>query len=233
MAENNNSTIYEKLVNKSKLKRLVYKNTYEAFQEFKKVADKIRLENETRLAQEKLPFKVEYRDKGEFEFELRFSGDSLIFIMHTNVFEFSRIHEVMKTPYIREDPERSYSGVIHIYNFLADSFRYNRMNDIGYLVARIFVNKDKFFLIEGKHQTKFYYNQFMGEPINQQAMRDIVESAMRYSIDFDLLVPPYDLIKETTVSDVMEHSFNMKLRTAKRLGFKFQADHDQQKKESA
>lgn len=231
--ENNNGTIYSKLVKKSSLKRTVYQNTFEIFQEFKMVADLIRFEAEQQLTKDELPFKVEFRDKGEFECELRFSGDSLIFTMHTNVFEFSRVHEVMKTPYVMEDPERSYCGVIHIYNFLADSFRYNRMNDIGYLVARVFVNKERFFLVEGKHQTRFYYNQFMGEPISQQAMRDIIEAAMRYSIDFDLLVPPYDLIKETSVSDMMENSFNMKVRTAKRLGFKFQADHDQQKKEGA
>ncbi|MEE4176746.1 MAG: hypothetical protein V2I46_04480 [Bacteroides sp.] len=233
MTDNKNGSIYDKLKAKSQLKRLVYQNTYEVFQEFKKVADQIRIETDKRLNKEGLPFNIEFRDKGGFEFELRFSGDTLIFNMHTNVFEFSRVHEVMKTPYILEDSQRSYSGVINIYNFLADSFRYNRMNDIGYLVARIFINKERFFLVEGKHQNKFYYNQFMHEAINEQAMRDIIEAAMRYSIDFDLLVPPYDMIKETTVSDMMENSFNMKIRTGKRMGFKFQADHDQQKKEGA
>lgn len=233
MTENNNGSTYDKLTNKSKLKRLVYQNTYDAFQEFKKVAEEIRFEIDTRLTEEGLPFKVEFRDKEEFECELRFSGDSLVLSMHTNVFEFSRVHEVMKTPYVLEDPQRSYCGVIYIYNFLADSFRYNRMNDIGYLVARVFINKEKFFLVEGKHQNKFYYNQFMHDAINEQAMRDIIEAAMRYSIDFDLLVPPFDMVKETTVSDVMDNSFNLKTRTGKRMGFKFQADHDQQKKEGA
>ena len=31
---------------------------------------------------------VEYHDRGEFEFRLKFAGDVLIFMMHTNVFEF-------------------------------------------------------------------------------------------------------------------------------------------------
>ncbi len=231
--EESNDYLYKKLVGKSMLKKQVYKNTFEVFHEFKMVADLIRFEIERRFTQDGHPFPVEFRDKGEFEGELRFSGDTLILNMHTNVFEFSRVHEVMKTPYIKEDPERSYCGVINIFNFLTDSFRYNRMNDFGYLVARVFINKEKFFLVEGKHQNNFYYNQFMSEPINQFNMRQIIEAAMSYSIDFDLLVPPYDMVKETTVSDVMENSFNMKTRTGKRMGFKFQADHDQHKAEEA
>lgn len=227
------SPFYKKLVSKSLLKKKVYNNTFEVFQEFKMVADLIRFQTDRQFSRDGLPIRVEFRDKGEFEGELRFSGDTLVFNMHTNVFEFSRVHEVMKTLYIKEDPERSYCGVINIYNFLTDSFRYNRLNDIGYLVARVFINKDKFFLVEGKHQTGFYFNQFMGEPITQNAMRQIIEAAMSYSIDFDLLVPPYDLVKETSVSDVIENSFNMKTRTAKRMGFRFQADHDQQKKETS
>lgn len=224
-----NDTIYKKLIGKSLLKKNVYKTTIEIFQEFKMVADLIRFEADRRLTSEGYPIRVEFRDKGEFEAELRFAGDTLIFNMHTNVFEFSRVHDVMKTQYVKDDPQRSYCGVINIYNFLTDSFKYNRMNDAGYLVARVFINKEKFFLVEGKHQNAFYYNQFMNFPIDQQSMRKIIEAAMSYSLDFDLLVPPYDLVKETTVADVLENSVFMKTKTAKRMGFKFQADHDQQK----
>jgi len=231
--ETNNNNIYKKLVSKSLLKKIVYKITVEIFQEFKMVADLIRFEADRRLTNDGHPIRVEFRDKGEFEAELRFAGDTLIFNMHTNVFEFSRVHDVMKTQYIKDDPDRSYCGVINIYNFLTDSFRYNRMNDAGYLVARVFINKERFFLVEGKHQSAFYFNQFMNEPIDQPAMRKIIEAAMSYSLDFDLLVPPYDLVKETTVADVMENSLFMRMKTAKRLGFKFQADHDQQKKEGS
>ncbi len=225
----NNDTIYKKLVGKSLLKKKVYKTTIEIFQEFKMVADLVRFEADSRLTSDGHPIRVEFRDKGEFEAELRFAGDTLVFNMHTNVFEFSRVHDVMKTQYVKDDPQRSYCGVINIFNFLTDSFKYNRMNDAGYLVARVFVNKEKFFLVEGKHQNAFYYNQFMGFPIDQQSMRKIIEAAMSYSLDFDLLVPPYDLVKETTVADVLENSVFMKTKTAKRMGFKFQADHDQQK----
>jgi hypothetical protein len=226
MEQENTLQFYDKLVKKASLKRKVYQNTFETFQELKLVADLIRYETNKKLESDRLKIPVEFNEKSDFEAELRFAGDTLLFTMHTNIFEFPRAHEVMRTPYVKEDAERSYSGVIHIYNFLTDSFRFNRNNDLGYLVARLFINKENFFLVEGKHQTGFYYNQFMNEAINQIALRQIIESAMLYCVNFDLLSPPYDLIKEISVSEVHENSAEMKISTGKRLGFRFQADHD-------
>ena len=102
--------------------------------------DKMASEFHTKHKDEKNLVPFEFHDKSEFEAELRFGGDVLIFFMHTNIFEFSRDHEVMKTSYVREDPDRSYCGTILIFNFLADSFHYNRENDLGYLIGRIFIN---------------------------------------------------------------------------------------------
>ena len=45
-------------------------------------------------------------------------------------------------------------------------------------------------------------------------------------MDFDLLTPHYDNMKELTVDDVNEVTNMMKIKTGKRLGFKFQADND-------
>ena len=92
--------------------------------------------------------------------ELKFAGDVLIFMMHTNVFEFPRHHEIMRTSYIRDDKNRSYCGIINIYNFLADSFKYNRENDIGYLIGRVFINYENHYYIEGKKELGLIYNDF-------------------------------------------------------------------------
>ncbi|HSV89432.1 MAG TPA: hypothetical protein VLH61_12400 [Bacteroidales bacterium] len=222
-----NGLLYSKLVGKSLLKKKVFQHTLEVFKELKDEAARLCEETGMYLKRDGLEIQLDFKDKGEMEAEICFGSDTLVFGIHTNVFEFSRIHEVMKTPYIIADPARSFCGQITFFNFLADSFRFNRMSDLGYLVARVFINKEKCFLVEGKHQTGFYYNQFMPEAINQAAMRKILEAAMSYSIDFDLLVPPYDLVKEITVADMVENHYNLKLKTAKRLGFKFLADHDQ------
>ena len=170
--------------------------------------------------------RFEFTDRGDFEFEIRFAGDTLIFMMHTNVFEFSRNHEVMKSPYIRENPNRSYCGVIHIYNFLTDSFLYQRDNDLGYLIGRIFVNSEKHYFIEGKRELGMLYNNFNTSLINSESVQSIVESAIEYTTNFDLLTPPYDEIKVVSVGEMRNNFDKKSMVTAKRLGFRFQADTD-------
>ena len=132
----------------------------------------------------------------------------------------------MKTSYIREDAIRSYCGVINIYNFLSDSFKYNRVNDIGYLIGRVFINREKHYFIEGKREIGMLYNNFAQSLINNQSARQILESAIRYTVNFDLLTPPYDAVKEVSVFDMQTTIDNIKLQTGKRLGFKFQADQE-------
>ena len=57
-------------------------------------------------------------------------------------------------------------------------------------------------------------------------MRSIVESAILYTIDFDLLVPPYDAVNQITVNQKIQQSGNSAFKTGKRLGFTFEADSD-------
>ena len=57
-----------------------------------------------------------------------------------------------------------------------------------------------------------------------KSLRKILELAVNYCIDFDLLTPPYDTMKEVTVEAMTENTINMNMRTGKRLGFMFQAD---------
>jgi hypothetical protein len=117
--------------------------------------------------------------------------------------------------------------MIIIYNFLADSFKYNRINDVGYMVARIFINSELHYFVEGKRQLGFLYHDFPNKTINQQALKNIVESAIIYALDFDLFTPPFEEMQEVSVSQILETSENMRIKTGKRLGFRFRADSDQ------
>ena len=165
-------------------------------------------------------------DKSEAEFEIRFGADILLFSMHTNVFEFSRMHEVMKLPYIKEDKERSFSGMINIYNFLTDSFDYNRDYDIGYLIGRVFINKEKHYFIEGKREVGLLYSSFNTSVVDKQSITSIIVSAMEYANNFDLLTPPFDQVKEITVGEIKQKTASKRFITAKRLGFEFQQDKE-------
>lgn len=223
------SDVFTLLRKKFELKQEVYTNTHQVFQQLKSIMVEMSDEYRSAFVKEKNAALFEFRDKSEFEVELKFGSDILIFMMHTNVFEFSRDHEVMKTSYIREDILRSYCGVINIYNFLSDSFKYNRVNDIGYLIGRLFINRDKHYFIEGKREIGMLYNNFAQSLIDRQSARQILESAIRYTVNFDLLTPPYDTVKEVTVFDMQTTLDNMRLQTGKRLGFKFQADQEELK----
>lgn len=211
---------------KATLKQVVYQNTVNALKLLKTgMADLAHRYESLKNGESKaLPFT--YKDRGEFEAELKFAGDVLVFMMHTNVFEFPRDHEVMKTPYILEDKERSYCGIINIFNFLSDSFKYNRLNDAGYLIGRIFVNKDNHCFIEGKREIGFLYKNFGTSILDNERATEILESSIYYTINFDLLTPPYEQIKEVSVMEFSAVMDSMRMKTGKRLGFKFQADKE-------
>ena len=98
------------------------------------------------------------------------------------------------------------------------------MNDVGYLIGRIFINKDKCYFIEGKKEVGLLYNNFGQEVFDEKAVRQLVESAIQYTINFDLLTPPYDTLKEISLDDMQSRTDGYKARTGKRVGFKFQAD---------
>lgn len=224
-----NDELLPGLRKKAAFKQEVYHTTLETFRLFKSVLAQMAEEYRQQFRSDPLQIPFEYRDKGEFEAELRFGGDILIFTMHTNVFEFSRDHEVMKTSYIHENASRSYCGVIMIFNFLADSFKYNRVNDLGYMIGRIFVNNEKHYFVEGKREVGQLYNNFQSSVISVETVRLILESAIRYTCNFDLLTPPYDAFKMITVADIQSTLDNMKMTTGKRLGFRFQGDHEELK----
>ena len=214
----------EKITEKGGLKLNVYNNTNDSFQDLKAIAKEMieSLKKKVNKVDKRISF--DYSDRGEFEAELKFGGDMLVMSMHTNIFEFPREHEIMKLSYIKKDITRSYCGIINMYNFLADSYKYNRMNDVGYLVARIFINKDYHYFVEGKRQIGLMYNNFANAKIDRGALKRILETSINYCVDFDLLTPVYDSIKVVSVSEKLENSMNLK--TGKRLGFRFQVDQD-------
>jgi len=219
--------ILKSLKEKSSMKQDVYDNTLHAFRIMKSSAKQIVDDFKSGAAAIDKRIIIEYREKGEFEFELRIAGDLLIFSMHTNVFEFDKAHQIWRSSYVKEDPMRSFCGIINIYNFLNDSFIYNRLSDVGYVIGRIFVNKENHYFIEGKRQLGFLYNDFIHAVIDEKAIKAVLESTILYCLNFDLFTPPFDAIKEVSVSDMQAASESMQIKTGKRLGFRFQVDSDE------
>ncbi len=219
--------IVKTLKNKSKTKQIVYDYTFDAFKILKEELQSIVKSINNELADSDDRIQLEYKDRGDFEAEIKVAGDILIFNMHSNIFEFENSHNIWKTTYVKKNRLNSYSGVINIYNFLSDSFKYNRLDDLGYLIGRLFINKDQFFFIEGKHQMAFLQNDFGNIKIDRNHIKNIIDSAIQYSLEFDLLVPPYKHVEQVTVSQMNDRINKSITKTGKRLGFQFYSDDEE------
>jgi hypothetical protein len=217
--------IASELKEKAQLKADVYDQCLDIFNQLKDVLSET--SNDLNDIVEELcdrRIRIEYRDRGRFEAELKFADDVLVFSMHTDVFKFDKDHSIWKNPYVKEDTKRAYCGVINVYNFLSDSMKYNREEDLGYLVARIFVNKDKCFLVEGKRQNKQQTAAFGKYTLGRDELVAIVQSAVSYSLSFDLLVPPFDLVKVVSVNQINAKIESAKMKTGKRMGYQYNSD---------
>jgi len=220
-----NADLLEGMIVKTNLKQEVFRKTVNSFAILKDVLKELAEDY-----REKLRGKVEdnvlpsFQEKGLFEAEFIIGGDILIFSMHSNVFVFNREHPIWKLEYIKNNPANSYCGVFNIYNFLSDSFKYNRLDDLGYLIARIFVNRENHFFVEGKRQTSELVKDFANDELTKENLKEILETAIKYAVDFDLLVPPYDEVKIATVDQMQTEINHSRIQTGKRLGFKFNSD---------
>lgn len=212
------------LSEKSAMKQIVYDNTFATFNLIKEVLHEMATDYNSAFKGLDKRVKLEYHDRGKFEAEIRVAGDILIFSMHSNVFQFDRDHNIWKLSYVKDNPNASYCGIINIYNFLRDSFKYNRLDDLGYLIGRIFINKEYHYFVEGKRQMGFLYNNFGTATIDKESLINIIQSSILYTLEFDLLVPPYDVVKIASVNQMNTKIENSKLQTGKRLGFKFNSD---------
>ena len=167
---------------------------------------------------------MEYTDRSTFDAQLKVAADLLLFSMHSNIFQFDREHPAWKTAYIQKNKFNAYSGIINIYNFLADSFKYSRLDDLGYLIARIFINHENQYFVEGKRQMGMLFTNYGNEPFSQESLKKIVYTAINYSLEFDLLAPPYDTVKIASVGQAESKIQHSRLITGKRLGFQFNSD---------
>jgi hypothetical protein len=211
--------IFDLLQHKSGLKQAIYRNTLDRFHELKSILENIENDLAPRIAAVNQSVEVKYNERSLFEAELKFSGDMLSFNMHTNVFSFDHKHFVHQTPYVQADPNRAFCGKIDIYNFLADSYKYNRLNDIGHLIGRIFINHENHFFVEGKKQLGFLYSDFSGQSLGKDQLCDIVETAMLHALEFDLMVPPFEAVQEISLAQKLFENGNAGITTGKRLGF--------------
>ena len=204
---------------KSKTKHAIYRHTLDAFNRMKEISQELVAELTERITKQDAEIVIEYRNIGEHEFQIKFSGDLLVFVMHSNIITFPEDYEIMRSAYVEKDFRRRFFGHIMAYNFMADTIKYNRLDDPGYLVGRMLVNIEKHFCIEGVKQLdlpKDKISNMKANLITDESLRLIIESAMIASVNNDLMGQDVSDIERITLKKKLENS---QLSTPRKLGF--------------
>jgi len=225
--EDNYKEILSKLESKASLKQAIYRSTAEVFGLTKTILSKIAAKLHHDYTSKDPSVEVNFKENNQFEAQLKFSGDMLMISMHSNVFNFDDGHSIFQTSYVKADESLSYCGVIYVHNFLADSIKYNRLSDEGSLIARILVNKEKHFLVEGEGALGFLYEDFAANIITEENLTDILEKSILLCLNTDLVLSPFAQIKDVTLHQKQSLVAASGYPTGKRLGYLFSSETQQ------
>jgi hypothetical protein len=223
--EANRQQLIDLLMHKSALKQDVADDLEVVFADLRKLIDlEIKALKEV-ITDERVRLFI--KDRGDHEFHVYIGSDVLVFNLHHNVFRLPDSNPLWGTSYFKSQPNNGYFGTIHIYNFLAESLQQNRLDDQGYLLARIFVNHERHFFIEGKGSLGYTFSDPQHMLLSAEMLQLIAQMSFAYALQFDLYIPPFELIDEVSVGQIYVMGEQLKLRTAKRLGFKMSADESE------
>lgn len=219
----NTSYILDTLLQKSLAKQSTYTTTLEKFISLKKVMKFLIGNYKKQIKSYKGKIPLNFTENGVFEASMQVGGDMIVFNMHSNVFAFDEKHWIWEHPYVKDDNSNGYCGVINVYSFLADSFKYKRTGDYGYIIARIFINKEGYYFLEGNPDFGSFNKDFGSRVLDMSILREIVQLIIQYSLEVDLLVPPLENVQLATVEQMLVKMDQPKANTGKPLGFQSNA----------
>lgn len=207
------------LENKSQAKQVTYHKLINAFEvlakESKRIATELKKKTKSTTDHD---VTVDFKRINDHEFQVKLAGDLLIFVLHTNIVTFDDENEVMKNSYIREKEINRYFGQIMIYNFMSDSLKFNRVNDPGYLLARLLINHEGRYIVEGEGKLGVVYSHVSPEPITEADLNVLVKLALTLAIENDLMAPPYPQVKFITLFQKLEKT--QELGAGQKIGFR-------------
>lgn len=206
------------LESKSTAKQITYKNLLTAFDTLRKEAKRMINELSTRVKPQDEDVTVHFRDVHEHEFEVKLAGDLLSFVLHTNVVTFDPTSPVMQDSYLNENVVNRYFGQIMVYNFMADSLKFNRVNDPGYLIARLLINHENRFVVEGDGRFASLAVTISPTPITIEELTIFTKFVMISAIENDLMAPPFPDVRFITLYQKMEKT--QELGGGQKIGFK-------------
>jgi hypothetical protein len=212
--------IKQLLETKSFAKQITYGHLLRSFSILRNTAKTIAEELTAQTDQQDVT--IEFTDLGDHEFHLKLAGDLLIYVLHTNIVTFEPEHAVMQDPYIQEKEINRYFGQIMIYNFMSDSYKYNRINDPGYLLARVMFNHENRYFIEGEGRLEAISNKISGQAVATTDLDAIVKITLAMAIENDLMAPPYPRVKFITLIQKLQHTPD--LGGGQKIGFRMSSE---------
>jgi hypothetical protein len=213
--------ILKGLTQKSTAKQAVYRNTQATFDLLRQVVQSLVVELSAKLGPIDPSVTLEYRPINEMEFHIKFAGDLLMFVLHSNIVTFPEDYGPMTTDYVKADFRRRFFGHIMIYNFMADSIKYQRLDDPGYLVGLLMVDIENHYFVEGVKQLELPNDSIANSLITADTMRLLVESAMIAAVNNDLMAPPLEELEKVTLKQKLE---NQQICQPRKVGFNFARD---------
>lgn len=211
----------ELLRSKASVKQDVFQHGKKAFSELKENA-KTFIHDLSKPYQKVDPrVKIKIEDVSDQEFRLIVGGDVLLFHMHTNVFQYDKSHYYWQQSYFKDDSTRSYGIIIQVYNFLTDSLVHKRENDLGYLIGRIFINRENNFILESRSKLSTRFPYLNSQKFTKEEQKKIIGCLLIYSMEFELNIPPFSNVQTLSVKQAQDFKSRINIMTAKRLGFRF------------
>ena len=210
------------LESKSTAKQTAYKHISNAFSIIQAESKSVVEELKRRAHPSDKDVTVEYNDVNAHEFDVKLAGDMLIFAQGTNIVTLEESHPILQEEYIRQNEVNRYFGQIMVYNFMADSMKYNRPNDPGYLLARLMINHENRFFIEGERDLK-PFNTISPNPISEEDLKTLVKIVLKMAIENDLVAPAFTEVKAITLNQKKNHTFE--LGGAQKIGFRMSYEH--------
>lgn len=210
--------IQQLLEYKSTAKQVTYKRLIHAFETLAKESKRVINELKKRTKPGDADVTLDFKRINEHEFQVKVAGDMVIFVLHTNIVTFEDSHDVMKDAYIQSAEINRYFGQIMIYNFMSDSLQFHRVNDPGYLLARLLINHEGRYIIEGEGKLGVVFSHISESPITETDLNILVKLALTLAIENDLTAPPYNQVKFITLYQKIEKT--LELGAGQKIGFR-------------
>ncbi len=203
---------------KSTAKQVTYKKLLSAFDSLAKESKRVITELKKKTKPGDADVTLDFKRINDHEFQVKVAGDMIIFVLHTNIVTFDDSHEVLKDPYIQAAEINRYFGQIMIYNFMSDSLEFHRINDPGYLLARLLINHDGRYIIEGEGKLGVVFSHISESPISEADLNILVKLALTLAIENDLTALPYPQVKFITLHQKLEKT--QELGAGHKIGFR-------------